>query len=428
MGRRDRNRPPPAQEVEAPMQVGDGSRRSRGTGSLYTRKDKSGRERWYGHWRDAEGKQVKRVIGSRRQRGSRDGLTKPQAEQKLRHLMEGEEQAAGPSQRRALEEVARSWIDRRTAANLKPSTLEGYGSAVDVHIVAFFRGRSVAKLSAEDVVQFIKAKKEEGCAPKSVQNYVGVLHSIFELAVRKKWATANPCQELGKDDKPSRRGPHGDIRFLEEAEIEALWRAEGGDELGEVLRVLYLFAAMTGLRQGECIALRWRDVDWRAARVRVRRSYVRKEYGSPKSRRSTRSVPLADRVAGELDRLYQRSAFQGDDDLVFAHPELGAPLDRSKVRKRFKSALRRAKVRDVRFHDLRHTFGTRMAAAGVPMRTLMEWMGHASISTTEIYADYSPSAHEAEWINQAFGEGNDGGNQLSETESTSAQLSEPNRA
>jgi hypothetical protein len=65
---------------------------------------------------------------------------------------------------------------------------------------------------------------------------------------------------------------------------------------------------------------------------------------------------------------------------------------------------------------------------GVPMRTLMEWMGHASISTTEIYADYSPSAHEAEWVNQAFGEGNDGGNELSETESTSAQLSDPDRA
>jgi Phage integrase family len=61
------------------------------------------------------------------------------------------------------------------------------------------------------------------------------------------------------------------------------------------------------------------------------------------------------------------------------------------VRKRFKSAIKRAKVRNVRFHDLRHTFGTRMAAVGVPMRTGQEWMGYRDFATTLIYADYSPS-------------------------------------
>ena len=70
-------------------------------------------------------------------------------------------------------------------------------------------------------------------------------------------------------------------------------------------RALYLTAAMTGLREGELVALRWRDVDWQAGRVRVRQNYVLGEFGTPKSRRSTRSVPLADVVAGELDRLFQ---------------------------------------------------------------------------------------------------------------------------
>ena len=139
--------------------------------------------------------------------------------------------------------------------------------------------------------------------------------------------------------------------------------------------------------------LRWRDVDWTARKVRVRRNYVRGQYGTPKSERSERSVPLADRVAGELDRHFQRSQYQGDDDLVFPHPATGNPLDRSKLLKRFKRALKEAGLRDLRFHDLRHTFGTRMAGAGAPMRTLQEWMGHASFKTTsEVYAHYSPSA------------------------------------
>jgi integrase len=59
-------------------------------------------------------------------------------------------------------------------------------------------------------------------------------------------------------------------------------------------------------------------------------------------------------------------------------------------------------VREVRFHDLRHTFGTRMAAAGVPMRTLQEWMGHSDIKTTLIYAHYAPNPNEAAMINAAF--------------------------
>ncbi len=166
---------------------------------------------------------------------------------------------------------------------------------------------------------------------------------------------------------------------------------------------MYLAAAMTGMRQGELIALRWMDVDWIARRIRVRRNYVRGEFGTPKSKRSTRSIPLADVLGGALDRLYQDTRWKQDDDLVFAHPHTGKPIDRSRLLKRFKAALKRAGVRPVRFHDLRHTFGTRMAAAGVPMRTLQEWMGHRDFKTTLIYADYAPSAGEVDLVNLAFG-------------------------
>lgn len=87
---------------------------------------------------------------------------------------------------------------------------------------------------------------------------------------------------------------------------------------------------------------------------------------------------------------------------LFGHPQLGEPLDRSKLRKRFKAALVAADVRDVRFHDFRHTFGTRMAAAGVAIRTLQEWLGHRDLHTTQIYADYQPSTREADLVDDAF--------------------------
>jgi integrase len=217
---------------------------------------------------------------------------------------------------------------------------------------------------------------------------------------RRRWATANPVADV---DLPELEGDE-DIRFLEPVEVQALAAAAVVGPYAPIDRAFYLTAAMTGLRHGELIALRWRDVDWTAMRVRVRQNYVLGEYGTPKSRRSTRSVPMAPEVGGELERLYQRSRWQGDDDLVFADPHTGGPLSKAANNRRFRRALRGARLDEShRIHNLRHTFGTRMAAVGTPMRTLQEWMGHRDIATTQRYADYSPSSREAELVAAAFG-------------------------
>jgi integrase len=89
------------------------------------------------------------------------------------------------------------------------------------------------------------------------------------------------------------------------------------------------------------------------------------------------------------------------------------------VTKRFKAACRDAGVRPVRFHDLRHTFGTRLAASGESMRTIQEFLGRADSKTTQIYTHYAPSEHEVEIVNRAFALGvpwNNSWNKLSETE------------
>ena len=81
-------------------------------------------------------------------------------------------------------------------------------------------------------------------------------------------------------------------------------------------------------------------------------------------------------------RHFQRSHYRSDDDLVFCHPTTGLAYDASAPRKRFYECLARAGVRRVTFHELRHTFGTQMAAAGAPLRAIQEWMGHADAKTT----------------------------------------------
>ena len=113
---------------------------------------------------------------------------------------------------------------------------------------------------------------------------------------------------------------------------------------------------------------------------------------------------MADEVAGELERLFQRSRWQGDDELVFAHPQTGGPLTKANITRRMRAALKAAGLdTSHRFHDLRHTFGTRMAAVGTPLRTLQEWLGHRDLATTQRYADYAPSSGEADLVAVAFG-------------------------
>jgi integrase len=373
------------------------AKRPYGSGCLFVSRGAGGTETWFGKWR-VDGRQVKRRIGPKRAPGSQDGLTKAQAG---RHLTEMIAELKTPPvvERVTVGDAGRQLIRHREWLGRKRSTLQGYDSFLRIHLVPYFGERSLERIGPRDIEAFMCECRDRGQSVKTTLNYVGLLHGIFDYALRRGWVASNPCKLV---DKPRSEEVDPDIHFLDQAELDALLAAVPDDYLGLVERTMYRAAAMTGMRQGELLALRWLDVDWPARRIRIRRNFVRGEFGTPKSKRSSRSVPLADVLGGDLDRLYQTSAYQADEDLVFAHPHTGRPMDRSKLLKRFKAALRAAGVREIRFHDLRHTFGTRMAAAGVPMRTLQEWMGHRDFKTTLIYADYMPGEREADLVNAAF--------------------------
>lgn len=273
------------------------------------------------------------------------------------------------------------------------------------HIVPFFERKDLARVTPEDIERYI-AVKTRTLAVKTVRNHLNTMHSVFEIGMRRRWCQTNPVKLA---DRPRTRKNETRIQFLDQAELDKLLATNYPDDaFGHIEPSIYLTAAMTGLRQGELIGLRWRDVDLSARRVRVVSPFVRGEFGDPKSEGSGRSIPLADRVASELKKHKECSAYATDEALVFCHPETGEPLDRSKLTRRFKQATRRAEIREITYHELRHTFGTRMAAAGVPLRTLQYWMGHADSKTTQIYAHYQPAENEAEIVDRAFAPPADG--------------------
>lgn len=299
-----------------------------------------------------------------------------------------------------IEQAGDRFIGQLRALGRKKSTLEDYESTLRVHLVPFFGERPLGAIDVSLVEEFIYATLESGKAPKSVRNYLGFLHSVLAYGMKRGWCDRNPAALV---DKP-RTETYADIRFLSLDELEAILGATPATPLGMTDRLVFLAAAMTGMRRGEVIAIRWQDIDWAQRQIRVRRSFTRGQFSTPKSRRSNRAVPLATRLADELRTHYERTPYRSDDNLVFAHPEIGSVLDPSKLRKRFLGCVRRAGVRPVRFHDLRHTFGTQMAAAGAPMRAIQAWLGHADLRTTLIYADYALDPNRgALYAEQAFG-------------------------
>jgi hypothetical protein len=233
-------------------------RRHRGSGSIFEQ-----RGAWYGKWW-LDGRQVKRKLGPRRSPGATDGLTKPQAERRLRQLME--ELTAPPVvERLTVEQAGKQLLRHLDGLGRKTSTIQGYESFLRVHLGPYFRSRSLDRITPREVEAFMAECRRDGQSVKSTLNYLGFLHGIFDFALRRGWVRSNPCKLV---EKPRAPNTDPDIRFLDQAELDALLAAVPTDALGRVERAMYLAAAMTGMRQGELLALRWLDVDWLARRVR----------------------------------------------------------------------------------------------------------------------------------------------------------------
>src|SRR6202035_2296317 len=297
-------------------------KRPYGSGALYVRTDAAGRESYYARWRSDDGREVKRRLGLKRAPHEADGMTKSEAEDELRRLRAEVKPTGHAGDALTVAELGARYIADLERQSRKKATVVAVRSILRVWLEPFFGERDVRRIAAEDVNDLI-GMMEKGDRPgprrtgdrrygravgvKSVRNYIGTLSALLNFAMRKGWLAANVARLV---DLPGAvRSEH--IHFLDVDEVNALATAAQTGEYEAIDRALYLTAAMTGLRQGELVALRWQDVDWPAARVRVRQNYVLGEFGAPKSKRSTRSVPLADVVAGELDPALQGVAQAG---------------------------------------------------------------------------------------------------------------------
>jgi integrase len=273
----------------------------------------------------------------------------------------------------------------------KPRTVEDYTMMVRILNESFADVR-IEDFSPEGIERWKGAfASRRQLSNRTLQKYIVVLHAIFKRAMKVYGLPRNPLATVERPRLEKRAG----IDVFSRDEVMALVGAAANAQDG----VLYLAAAFTGLRLGELLGLHWEDVDFAADTIRVRRNWTGGREGTPKSGRG-RAVPLMAEVADALARHRQRERFVGEQDLVFCDP-LGRHLGYKSLSQRYKDSLARAGLRTLRFHDLRHTFGTHAIRAADP-REVMEWMGHADIQTTQKYLAYKPRRDAAKRLAAAF--------------------------
>jgi integrase len=363
------------------------------------RVDRKRGPQWYAKYRLPDGRQVQKHIGpawTERGRPAGGYFTKRTAEAALREVLDQARRGTLPGMVRtgatvddACDEYLR-WIEHDRGR--KRSTVGDYRSTLDVHVRPVFGAQPVEDLTSQDIERWVAELRASGrLSNRTVQKAVTILHGVMERARKHYGLPANPVAGVERPRPATRL----EIDVLSPVEVSQLVVAAES----EADAALFAMAAFTGLRQGELIALRWQDIDFAAATIRVTRAYTHGQLTTPKSNKS-RAVPLAAELATRLHALHREAGCPAPGSLVFPGPGGDFQIARL-LQRRFLRALERGGLRRLRFHDLRHTFGTRMAAH-VDLLELREMMGHGSITTTERYLHYRPRDELAAKVAAAF--------------------------
>jgi integrase len=359
------------------------TKRGQNDGSIFQRKD--------GRWVAALS------VPERSGQVRRYAKTKAEARQRLREMQR--ELEAGMQLGKAPVTLA-AYLDRWLQSSAKPSvrarTWEGYESIVRVRVAPRIGQTKLTDVSPAMIQSLYADLTAAGLSAHSVRRTHAMLHRAFAQAVRWGEMLRNPCDAV---DPP--RAGRQEMRTLSAEQVTTLLAATRHDRLHAV----YALAVTTGMRLGELLGLKWSDLDLDAGRLSIRRTLQRQRDSGltlcePKTAQSRRTVELSRTAIAALRvhrsaQLRERLAAPAwhDHDLVFAGAA-GGPLDPGGVSAGFQTALTRAGLPAVRFHDLRHTAATLCLLSGVHVKYVSEMLGHTSVVITlDTYSHVVPTMH-----------------------------------
>ncbi|GMU56465.1 MAG: hypothetical protein AMXMBFR33_56110 [Candidatus Xenobia bacterium] len=255
---------------------------------------------------------------------------------------------------------------------------EAKKSAADDRRYAAYWSEALGALAASEVrpsdIESWRAKRQkvDGVAPATVNRAVAFLKRVYNLAIRDAlFEGSNPVAKVRQI-----RENNSVVRYLSDEE-EALLRPCCSPELWLKVEIAYL----SGLRQGEQFGLRRKDLDFRARVIHVRES----KHGE------SRTVPMSDRLA----ELFRAQLDSHDAEWVWPGEDPSKPYLKTSSYTALQRACKKAGLKNFRWHDLRHTFCSRLAMAGCSLATIQALAGHKTITVTQRYAHLSPEHNRA---------------------------------
>ena len=279
--------------------------------------------------------------------------------------------------------------------SVRPSTLDKYRRDLEHHVLPRLGHIQLASLGPQHLQHCYSQLISSGLSPASVRHVHAALHRALHQAVRWGIISRNVA-DLVVLPQARRTNWH----VLTASEVRRLLAEAAGDRLEAV----YALACTAGMRRGEVLALRWRDVDLDRSVLSVTGSLQRGVEGltisEPKTVRSRRLVALSGIAVEALRRRHSRQVGERllagsiwrESDLVFTSA-VGGPVEPGNMlRRSFWPLLAQAGLPHVRFHDLRHTAATQMLSRGVHPKVASELLGHATVGITlDLYSHVSES-------------------------------------
>jgi integrase len=332
---------------------------------------------WRVKYHDASGKQIVETLGP-----ESEGWTEEEAEKALRDRLHRVEQKEWVRPRPlTFETFALQWLeDEEAPRRWKPKTINAYRHSVD-RLVEGLGQKRLAELRPRHVAEYITAMSREGYSASSVNRDVSICHDILKSAKRGELVDSNAADDAARPKLPPFRP-----RILTPTEVQLIRRAFTDAQA----RVAFLVLVLCGVRQSELLNLRWRDVDLVENVLRVVES---------KSEDGRRSIAIPSMLAEELIKHVDRTAYEGADEYVFCHPTLGTRYRADAFAEAFEAARKTAGFPDMKirpFHDLRHTYITNAAAAGMNAVALMTSAGHSDMKTTKRYLHLAGTVFRSE--------------------------------
>lgn len=278
-------------------------------------------------------------------------------------------------QNQTFEQFAWKWFDEYVVPNYKFSGQRLAKYTLTATLIPFFGKLPVREINSHHIERYKAQGVKVGLANKTIKNYLAVLNRCLNIAHDWLQLESRPPKIRWPKCPP----PETDYLSAEESE-RLLSQADG------VVREMILMALRTGMRQGEIKGLQWSSIDWQNMNVTVRHSRCdrAKEIVSTKNNR-IRHIPLDTDV---YEFLFRRKQSTGS---VFSDSG-GRPFTHDRLSYRLANVCRKAGLRKVTWHVLRHTFASHLAMRGVPLHVVQTLLGHSTITMTMRYAHVAPSA------------------------------------